>query len=498
MKHAVLYVDSPACTEAKIASTPMDAFDLFAVEGSAREEVFPNHKETTECQAACIERGVERALVGNIMDYKYYNTSQDFHSWMTTCRSAELCFVNYYDRDRPIQNYWVGFEGELVIHDEIHYGFENLKCFGSFLGHNFVIKDADDNLVADFAVDFTTTIAFGSPPPSGSPEGHSFESEINATLESEWKRHNRVTRSFSPLGFKKGRLPPDVFASMGAFYYNNHRYIINEEWKKKGVFVNWWETDVGLVAIPPGLKLTWQTRLLKLVEAWVGVPIEETLMYGMRQYRSGARLLSHVDRHETHVVSLIANVAQGNLAEPWPVEVFDHQDRLHEITMEPGDIVYYESAKCLHSRNRPLMGRDAFYVNLFTHYKPITTEEWWHQPNHEGAPEPLLEVKGECKLVYKGLSTSGNGGLALVSGTECDDLRLGSFVSPDLYRARNAEDMIQWWKLTSPSTSTIGKEEAGPYKADPTTGDKISSQGNKVHASEQSHDTVEKTSKAEL
>ena len=45
------------------------------------------------------------------------------------------------------------------------------------------------------------------------------------------------------------------------------------------------------------------------------------------------------------------------MTEPWPVEVYDHGNRLHEILMEPGDVVYYESAKNLHGRNRPLAGK---------------------------------------------------------------------------------------------------------------------------------------------
>ena len=36
--------------------------------------------------------------------------------------------------------------------------------------------------------------------------------------------------------------------------------------------------------------------------------------------------------------------------------------------MAEGDIVYYESAKCLHGRMAPLQG--GFYVNLFAHYRP--------------------------------------------------------------------------------------------------------------------------------
>ena len=161
------------------------------------------------------------------------------------------------------------------------------------------------------------------------------------TLHNEWRRHNRVTRTFSELGFKKGRLPDDLFASMGAFYYNNRHNKVNEEWKGKGVFVNWWETDCSFIQIPWEQKGRWQERLRVLVEAWAGVPIEQTDMYGLRRYEHGARLLTHVDREATHAVSLIVNIAQGNLTEPWPVEVFDHGDRLHEVIMEPGDIVYY-------------------------------------------------------------------------------------------------------------------------------------------------------------
>ena len=86
------------------------------------------------------------------------------------------------------------------------------------------------------------------------------------------------------------------------------------------------------------MKHIWQERLKELVSLWAGVEVEQTSMYGLRQYETGARLLSHVDRLPTHAVSLIVNVAQDNLSQPWPVEVFDHADRLHEITMDPGDI----------------------------------------------------------------------------------------------------------------------------------------------------------------
>jgi alkylated DNA repair dioxygenase AlkB len=121
-----------------------------------------------------------------------------------------------------------------------------------------------------------------------------------------------------------------------------------------------------MIGMPWKLKRYWQTRLMRLVEQWVGEPLENTDIYGtannvnadltqlhpnliqtllqtsqlhpnftpdlsqlnrnflpnllqlnpelspgMRRYEHGARLLTHVDREETHATSMIINIAQG-------------------------------------------------------------------------------------------------------------------------------------------------------------------------------------------
>ena len=68
------------------------------------------------------------------------------------------------------------------------------------------------------------------------------------------------------------------------------------------------------------------------------------------------------------VSSAIIQVAQ-DLDEPWPVEVYDHAGKAHNVTMLPGDMVLYESHSVLHGRPFPLKGR--FYANIFVHFKPI-------------------------------------------------------------------------------------------------------------------------------
>lgn len=210
---------------------------------------------------------------------------------------------------------------------------------------------------------------------------------------------------------------------------------------------------VYFIQIPWEMKKVVQLRLLEMVEKWAGEPVEETVMYGLRQYVEGARLLTHVDRHSTHAVSLIVNVAQGNLTEPWPVEVQDHADRLHEVVMQPGDVVYYESARALHGRNRPLSGNgQAYYVNLFTHYRPVGDDVWYLKPNPPHTPEALVDgnTNGSCRLVSKGTTGTTDGQLGVVQTVECDDKRLGKYISPTLFQAGGPEDLINWWRATDP------------------------------------------------
>lgn len=223
-------------------------------------------------------------------------------------------------------------------------------------------------------------------------------------------------------------------------YHSNPPHRLMEEWDSKGVYVNYWETDCNFIQIPWELKRWWQLRLKDVVQEWAGVEIEQTDLYGMRQYEAGARLLTHVDRINTHAVSLIVNIAQGNLTQPWTVEVYDHADRLHEVQMEPGSIVYYESAKALHGRNTPLAG--GYYANLFTHYRPIGDPEWYLKENPEGTPEPLMDV-GKCELVGKPNEYSSG-------AVKCENDAIGPHLSPSMFKAASGDDLYNWWLSVGP------------------------------------------------
>ena len=106
-------------------------------------------------------------------------------------------------------------------------------------------------------------------------------------------------------------------------------------------------------------------------EDWCKFPLTGSQSYGFRKYVTGAYLYPHADRYKTHIISSIINVEQ-KVDEPWPLEIMGYDNKIHKTYLEPGEMLFYESAKLLHGRTSYLKGD--YYVNLFLHYRPATWE----------------------------------------------------------------------------------------------------------------------------
>jgi prolyl 4-hydroxylase len=135
---------------------------------------------------------------------------------------------------------------------------------------------------------------------------------------------------------------------------------------------------------------------LILSQAWTGQPQSSTSVYGIRIYQNNSILAPHVDRLPL-VSSAILNVAQ-DVDEPWFLEVYDHQGHgtsvrfvldasrtalyygelnpcsfshyaAHNVSMDAGDLVLYESHSIIHGRPFRMHGK--FYANIFIHFEPL-------------------------------------------------------------------------------------------------------------------------------
>jgi hypothetical protein len=456
--HWLLYSNTESCRKVveEIWNRPAHRFKLREIapaDGQAFVQIFGEEPHNDRCLSACLERGTLKEHMPYVLPTRKHNSTTGLNTFFAKqCQTAEIGFIIH------------GFEADVVFIDDagkesvistMGSGEEHTFWQVSYLGHKFELRDTKNGVtMASITVIYSGVYVIGQYRLE-KPRAN-VENSIRNTLGHEWDRARRVTRTFTDLGFAIGKLPIDLYASMSAYYYNNRDSLTLEEWDSKGLYVNWWESPVYMIGMPWELKRYWQSRLKTLVEEWSGVELELTDIYGMRQYTDGARLLTHVDREETHAASLIVNIAQSQIREPWKIEIYDFGNRLHEVEMNPGDIVYYESARCLHGRMKPLEG--GFYVNLFAHYRPKGGDRLWYtRSNPPSTPQQLIDIDTCVAEADRAL------------GVVCENGKKLPYLNrhEELHGSR---DLFEYWKKVSPNKTSsrppfLGEDERPPTVA---------------------------------
>ena len=173
---------------------------------------------------------------------------------------------------------------------------------------------------------------------------------------------------YTQKGFIKTTIDKGVFQKITDFYH------ANQNSKKTEVVAGDFVTNVDkkstpsrTIDLPDQLKDEIHTSLLKDLEQWSSTKLLPTYVYGIRIYQNGAILVPHKDRKETHIIGTIINIEQ-DLISQWPLEIEDHDGKVHKIYLEPGEVIFYESATLMHGRPVPLEGK--LFSNVFCHYMP--------------------------------------------------------------------------------------------------------------------------------
>ena len=191
--------------------------------------------------------------------------------------------------------------------------------------------------------------------------------QASLTLDDKTDDLNKHIQTYTDEGFKKEQLDADLFNEIKE-YLALHKDDFYDE-LVEGNFIQSDKVDVPsrLFELSDELKNKIHNSLQKPMEAWSKTKLEPTFVYGIRDYKKGAVLIPHRDRNETHIISAIINIDK-KVEKDWPLEIDDHFYRRHEVFLEPGEVLFYESARLLHGRPTPLKGES--YSNIFCHYMP--------------------------------------------------------------------------------------------------------------------------------
>lgn len=181
---------------------------------------------------------------------------------------------------------------------------------------------------------------------------------------------NRLVPKFTEVGFEKVKIPDHVYQPLLARVEEAVKNFdsIRDEARVDVIYNP--ETRPCKFLDLGGLQWETVNALTPHHEAWSGLELKPTSAYGIRMYQNGSSLVMHYDKVQTHVISSIMHIAREQ-DEPWPIQIEDHFGNLHSVEMEPGEMLFYESAKALHGRMTKFKGK--YFASIFIHYQPTGT-----------------------------------------------------------------------------------------------------------------------------
>ena len=169
------------------------------------------------------------------------------------------------------------------------------------------------------------------------------------------------------LGFKKATLDPALYKRLYNHYLAN---LQNFKSEKGEVFI---QTEnercfPSLLYQDDAFNHQLMDDLMPAHAEWSGLELVKAACYGIRVYQPRSYLYNHVDRARTHIVSSTICVDR-RLNSPWPLYIEDHDGKAHEVSIEPGEMVFFEGARLKHGP--PLSAR---WRILRKHFCPLHSQ----------------------------------------------------------------------------------------------------------------------------
>ena len=125
------------------------------------------------------------------------------------------------------------------------------------------------------------------------------------------------------------------------------------------------------VNIPVTLQAEMRRAFKPLLSSFCGGDLDDSATIGgggVRVYRRGASLASHLDWAHKFVISATMNVRQTGNRSRWPLHMRALGGAAHEVFHTEGEAVLYEGSRMLHSRTSPL--EDDYYAAAFIGFVP--------------------------------------------------------------------------------------------------------------------------------
>ena len=197
------------------------------------------------------------------------------------------------------------------------------------------------------------------------------EQEVNLSLPNEISDHHFLP-TLHKVGFEKVKLQLDCIDAIRDWMKANETQFIPEIGATSDIEKNIKSNILDITSAPAQLCTDLLNQIKYLLTKWINYKstLQHVATYGIREYTRGSSLGNHYDKKNTHVISAIIHL-EDTSDKPWPLYIEDHNFKPHQVTMEYGDVVFYESTTCFHGRPTPFEG--VSHRNMYIHFRP---EKW--------------------------------------------------------------------------------------------------------------------------
>ena len=214
----LLYDGSNSCAS-KIAALDIDYREKIPMTKNLARQFFG--ASPGNCATVCLEKGTHVDFLMNPLPIHVDNKGDDFQAHIRdNCQKVEAGILNY--NKSPVDVLWIDFDGNRQKLQTVKYGEKNTAWQTTFLGHQFEIADSvtGETLLA-FTVTENAFYHIGELPSAIQERGRGGAGE-------EHLQHGVATCArghphFTELGFDKGRLPDDLWASISALLLQQPR-----------------------------------------------------------------------------------------------------------------------------------------------------------------------------------------------------------------------------------------------------------------------------------
>ena len=202
------------------------------------------------------------------------------------------------------------------------------------------------------------------------------DQEINLSIPNEISEHHFLP-TLHTVGFEKVRLQLDCIDNIRVWMKENETQFIEEIGAKSDIEKNIKSNILDINSAPPQLRSDLLNQMKELLTKWINYKstLQHVATYGIREYTRSSSLGNHYDKKNTHVISAIIHL-EDKSDKQWPLYIEDHNYKAHQVTMEYGDVVFYESTTCFHGWPTEFEGES--HRNMYIHFRP---ERWTDYAN---------------------------------------------------------------------------------------------------------------------